>query len=215
MQTEKIIYFVRHGQSLDNALPVFQSPYSPLTEKGREQAQKIAVRAANISFDVLISSSFQRAQETAAFIAEATGKRVETSDFFVERMKPTSVNGKLHGDEAANALWKKWEESLYTPGMRVEDGENFDDIVARADKALAYLHDRPERSIFVVTHGYFLRTMLARVLVGDALTGEIFKRFQRGAMMENTGLTVLEYQSDDEGAGRWRLWVYNDHAHLG
>jgi hypothetical protein len=52
--------------------------------------------------------------------------------------------------------------------------------------------------------------------VGELLTGEIFKKFQRGAMMENTGLTVLEYQSGLEKVdSRWRLWIYNDHAHLG
>ncbi len=216
MQTEKIVYFVRHGQSLDNASPVFQSPDSPLTEKGREQVRKIAGRIGKISFDALISSSFRRAGETAGFIAEATGKNIEYSDLFVERIKPTSVNGKPHSDKAATVLWKKWNESLYVPGVRAEDGENFDDIVMRADNALEYLHARPERSIVVVTHGYFLRTILARVLVGESLTGEIFKKFQRGAMMENTGLTVLEYQNELEKAdSRWRLWVYNDHAHLG
>jgi probable phosphoglycerate mutase len=215
MQTEKIVYFVRHGQSEDNASPVFQSPDSPLSTKGREQAQKIAERVAKVPFDVLISSSFRRAEETAKFIAKATGKSVEYSNLFVERTKPASVNGKPHTDEAASALWKKWNESLYVPGMRAEDGENFDDITLRANKALEYLHARPEQSIVVVTHGYFLRTMLARVLVGGSLTGEIFKKFQRGAMMENTGLTLLEYQSGGEEDSRWRLWVYNDHAHLG
>jgi probable phosphoglycerate mutase len=215
MDTEKVVYFVRHGQSADNAAPVFQSPNSPLTEKGRGQAQKIAERVTKLSFNALISSSFRRAEETAEIIAKMTGKNVQYSDLFIERAKPTSVNGKPHTDEVANALWKKWNESLYVPGMRAEDGENFDDITARADKALAFLKDRPERSIVVVTHGYFLRTVLARVLVGESLTGEIFKKFQRGAMMENTGLTVLEYQTGSEEESRWRLWVYNDHAHLG
>ena len=216
MQTEKIVYFVRHGESMDNASPVFQSPGSPLSEKGREQARKISERIAKLSFESLISSSFRRAKETAGFIAEATGKTVEHSDLFVERVKPTSVNGKPHSDEKASALWKEWNESLYAPGMRAEDGENFDDIVMRADNALAFLKDRAEKSIVVVTHGYFLRTILARVLLGDLLSGDAHKKIQRGASMENTGLTVLRYQSGvEETDSRWRLWVYNDHAHLG
>ena len=216
MQAEKIVYFVRHGQSMDNASPVFQSPDSPLTEKGKEQARKISERIAKLSFEALISSSFRRAKETAGFIAEATGKNVEYSDLFVERTKPASVNGRPYSDEKASALWDKWNESLYVPGMRAEDGENFDDIIARANDALAFLKNRSERSMVVVTHGYFLRTMLARVLVGGSLTGEILKKFQHAAMMENTGLTVLEYQSESgKTDARWRLWVYNDHAHLG
>jgi broad specificity phosphatase PhoE len=98
--------------------------------------------------------------------------------------------------------------------MRVEDGENFDDLVARADKALALLGARAERSLVVVTHGYFLRTMLARVLLGDLLTGEIFRRFQKSAATENTGVTVLRHHGSVDEPQRWRLWTFNDHAHL-
>ena len=35
MTIEKTIYFIRHGQSEDNAAPVFQAPDSPLSELGR------------------------------------------------------------------------------------------------------------------------------------------------------------------------------------
>jgi len=216
MQTEKIVYFVRHGESVDNASPVFQSPDSPLSDKGREQAKHIAERASRISFEVLIASPFQRAKETAEAIAKTTGKEVEYSDLFTERLKPTSVNGKPHSDQEASALWKEWNKSLYTPGMKVLDGENFEDIVLRADRALAFLKDRPEKAIVVVTHGYFLRTIIARVLLGDILSGDSHKKIQRGASTENTGLTVLRYQCGvEEADSRWRLWVYNDHSHLG
>ncbi|HUC31510.1 MAG TPA: histidine phosphatase family protein [Candidatus Paceibacterota bacterium] len=214
MEIEKTVYFVRHGQSADNISPVFQSPNSPLNEKGREQAKSIAARVSGLSFDALIASPFERAKETAEIISVATGKEPEYSDLFVERIKPTAINGKSYKDEAANILWRDWEKSLYTSGMHVEDGENFDAIIARADKALAFLRDRTEKSIVVVTHGYFLRTIIARVLIGDLLTGEIFKRFQHGASMENTGMSVLRYQSAFEQESRWRLWIYNDHAHL-
>lgn len=212
---EKTVYFVRHGQSADNASPVFQSPDSPLTDKGRAQAAQVAERVAHLSFETLISSPFQRAKETAVVITQVTDMQPVYSDLFVERMKPMRINGKSHADEDASAVWRAWEDSLYTPGMRVEDGENFDDLMARADAALDFLKDRPEESLLVVTHGYFLRTIVARVLFGDLLTGESFKRFQKRASMENTGLTVLRYQHKSEEDTLWRLWIYNDHAHLG
>src|SRR5712671_4744943 len=66
----------------------------------------------------------------------------------------------------------------------------------------------------VVTHGYFLRTIVARVLLGPALSGEAFQHLQRVAAIENTGLTVLRYQGGLEDDPCWRLWIYNDHAHL-
>ncbi len=132
----------------------------------------------------------------------------------MERIKPTYIRGKSYEDEEANRLWREWEKSLYTPGMRAEDGENFDDIVARADKALAFLGEQSEQSIVVVTHGYILRTIVARVLLGHFLTGEIFRRFHQVAYMENTGITVLRYHDAFEQEACWRLWIYNDHAHL-
>lgn len=96
----------------------------------------------------------------------------------------------------------------------MEDGENFDDLIVRADRALEFLSNRKENPIVVVTHGYFLRTIIARVLIGRFLSGEIFRNFQRSAEMENTGLTVLKYRDRFEEKPAWRLWIYNDHAHL-
>lgn len=211
---QKIVYFVRHGQSVDNVTPVFQSPDSPLNEKGKKQAESIAQRVSKLSFDVLIASPFERAKQTAEAIAKATGKQPEYSELFVDRVKPAYINGKPYTDEKANTFWREWEKSLYTPSMRAEDGENFDDLVARADKALAFLQSRMEQSLVVVTHGYFLRTIVARVLLGDLLSGETFRNIQRTAAMENTGLTVLQYREGFEEKPAWRLWIYNDHAHL-
>jgi broad specificity phosphatase PhoE len=206
-KTEKIVYFVRHGQSADNVAPVFQSPDSPLNDKGKQQAESIAQRISKLSFDALIASPFERAKQTAEVIAKATDKKAEYSELFVERMKPTYINGKPYTDEKANTLWREWEKSLHTAGMR-------SDLIARADKALAFLQNRTEQSLVVVTHGYFLRTIVARVLLGDMLTGEAFRNIQRTAAMENTGLTVLQYREGFEEKPAWRLWIYNDHAHL-
>jgi probable phosphoglycerate mutase len=214
MEADKIVYFVRHGQSAGNVAPVFQSLNSPLTETGQKQAERIAKRVSNLSFETLIASPVQRAKETAEAIAKATGKKLEFSDLFVERVKPTCINGKLHEDEHANIIWREWGKSLYTPGMRVEDGENFDDLLSRADKALEFLKNRTEKSIVVVTHGYFLRTIVARVLLDNSLSGEAFRNFQRSSEHENTGLTVLRYQEGFEEQPSWRLWIYNDHEHL-
>ena len=206
-KVEKIVYFVRHAQSEDNVAPVFQSPNSPLNEKGKRQAERIAECVTKLHFGALIASPFERAKQTAEAITRATGRNVEYSDLFVERIKPTYINGKPYTDEKADKLWREWEKSLYTSGARAEDGENFDDLLTRADKALAFLSDRREL-------GYFLRTIVARVLLGNALSGEAFRQLQKAAAMQNTGLTVLRYHGGFEEEPSWRLWIYNDHAHL-
>lgn len=212
---EKIIYFVRHGQSKDNNAPVFQGIKSELSKEGKTQAEFIAKRASNLSFDALISSPLERAKETAKAISKTTNKPIEYSELFVERVKPSELNDRPYHDHNATELWRAWQESTYTPGKRVDDGENFDDIIKRTDRALAHLYDHSERSIVVVTHGYFLRAIVARVVLGDALSAESYKNFHQGILnMENTGVSVLLYEGAFEQEPGWRLSIYNDHAHL-
>lgn len=210
----KTVYFVRHGQSVDNASPVFQSVDSPLSEKGISQAKSIAERLSAIQFETLITSPVQRASETAGYISEKTNKEIIFSDLFVERIKPDEIDGKPWTDEDANNVWRAWEETLYSPGHHVSNGENYDDTVARVDQALEFLEKRPECNIAVVTHGYFLRAIVARVLLGDNLTGPIMKRFQERASVENTAITVLNYRDAFEEELAWRLWTLNDHSHF-
>lgn len=210
----KTVYFVRHGQSVDNASPVFQSAHTSLSGQGRQQALTVAKRLSSLSFDVLLASPLPRARETAEAIAAATHKQIDFSDLFVERIKPRTIDGKPYADEAARAAFNRWEAGLHGDGPKEQEGETFADIVARADAALHFLQQRPERTLVVVTHGYFLRTMIARVLVGDNLTGPLLQRFQTRALTKNTGITVLRREEAYEEDYAWRLLTYNDIAHF-
>lgn len=214
MTIKKTIYFVRHGQSEDNARPVFQAYDSPLSEKGLQQADKIAERAKHLQFDRIICSPQMRAKQTAEAIQAKTGKDLVASELFIERFKPTSIDGKPWEDETAAAVYKAWEKSLLTPGLRVEDGENYDDSVARADQALKYLEKHDAKNIIVVSHGHFIRTIVARVMLGSDLTPDILQRFYELTSLENTAITVLQLQDAHGEEFRWRLWTLNDHAHF-
>lgn len=215
MQVPKTIYLIRHGQSEDNAAPVFQSYDSPLSDKGRQQATQLAERLKDIDFDTLIASPQLRAQQTAQAIAGATHKPIESNDLFIERFKPSSIDGRPYTYPGASECCRAWEESLVTPGSpKVEDGENYDTIVARADSALDFLRDHSGTSIVVVSHGHFIRTILARVLTGDSLDGTLLRQFYEVVLLENTGITLLKYQDAFEQDYRWRTWTVNDHAHI-
>ena len=212
-ETKKIVYFVRHGQSVANVTPVFQSEDSPLSESGKKQAKLIADRISKVDFEVLISSPAMRTKETAKFISHATNKPIIFSELFIERQKPSSISGKSHNDKAASNKFDDWETSLYTHGMRVENGENFDDITVRAEQALSFLSARREKTLVVVTHGFFLRALLAKVLNGNFLTPDNFKSLLLHSMTNNTGISAIKYIESEKGAA-WSLWIHNDHAHL-
>lgn len=211
---QKTVYLVRHGQSEHNISPVYQGKDAPLSTAGLAQADKIAERASQLSFDALIASPLPRARQTAEAIARATGKQPDFSELFVEVDKPSRIEGMPFGDESADEAWRAWQRSLFEGGPVIEDAEDFKAQISRARQALAYLLDRPESTLVVVTHGFFLRTMVALISLGDSLDIKAFDNFRNVMFVENTSLTVIKYQPEKFLPPAWRLHIYNDHAHL-
>lgn len=211
---KKTVYFVRHGESEDNPKPIIQADSSPLSERGHRQAEAAAQRLKHLAFNALIGSPIPRAKQTAEHIAEATGHDIVFSDLFVERRKPKSLEHKPWSDESAKAKWDKWEHSIHGGGERVEDGENWDDLMSRADAALQFILDRPEPVLAVVTHGNFLRALMTRALLEDQLTPQLLDLFQGRITIDNTGITAMTYRDANDEKFAWRLWTHNDHAHF-
>ena len=155
----KRIYFVRHGESESNATRTTRGSVTPLTEKGRQQARKTALRFLSIDPEVILTSPYPRALETAQIIAGLTGKPVEECASMHESIKPSSFIGmRVHAPE------RKQAEAVYYEHLLADDRtyrhsneESFKDLLLRATEALRYLELRPESHIAVVTHGTFLR----------------------------------------------------------
>ena len=210
----KTVYLVRHGQSEHNIAPVYQSQDVKLSSAGRKQAKLIAERISDLKIDTLLASPLPRALETAQIIGQAIGLEPTTSEILVERITPSFIEGKPYEDTEANKLWREWEASFYTPGAHVSDGENYEDFISRIDAALEMFNRQPGESILVVSHGGFIRAIAARAALGQLLTPELMKKFNNTVGIENTGVTVLKYRAGFEDDAKWRLWSYNDHAHL-
>lgn len=213
----KTVYFVRHGEAENNIeQEVYQGVHAPLTDKGHDQARMIAARAALLPVEVLIASTVLRTQQTAEMISGKIGKGIMSSELFVERRAPSSLIGMRHDSAEAVRLHDAWEGSLFTPGKRILDGENFEDIKKRTADALSLLGDREESNILVVTHGFFLRAMTAYAIFGEVMTPAILRDFYFTLRTSNTGVTVFKKGPDgirDDDA--WRVLVWNDHSHLG
>ncbi len=212
----KKIYLVRHGESGGNASGVYQNADTSLTEKGRAQAEFIASRCEKFVIDFIVSSSMKRAVETAQIINKKLDKPLGISDLFVERRRPKTQIG-LHKDSPeALEIDRMLIENFTKPDTRISDEENFEDLRKRADKTLEYLKNRQEENILVVTHGFFLRMIMAYAIFDDKLTSKECDRIIGKFHTANTGLTILGYDENRQGRDSpWWLWVWNDHAHLG
>ena len=85
------LYLVRHGESLGNQRKAHQTPTTPLSEIGLSQAKVLAHRFSKIPIDIIFSSSYTRAQQTAEQIALINKKKIETSELFIEYEWPVEV----------------------------------------------------------------------------------------------------------------------------
>lgn len=216
----KTIYLVRHGEAEVNVSDSFAAESSPLTERGKEQAEALAERCARLPAEVLIASTMARAHETAEAISKRSKLPIVSSDLFVERTRPSALVGKRRDDPGAKELQEQWSEGFFKPDIRVKDGENFSDLKVRAEKMLMYLENCHESNILVVMHGFVLRVLIARVIFGETLTPEEFYRVARAFQTVNTGITKLEFDPSRERdtvypRGAWAILAWNDHAHLG
>src|SRR5438046_1202215 len=195
----KTVYLVRHGESETNAGNIMFGKSTKLTARGHEQAKFIAQRCARLRIEVILSSGFLRADQTARYIVDAVAKPLEQSDLFAERRHPSFPLGrsKSEPDYVAfeEGFWNKFDD----PSWQHEDAENFDDLNARAQAALQLLAGRPEKNVLVV---------------GDGLTGSECIKVLRAFRLENTGLSVFEHDPEHAGGSVWRIAVWNDHAHL-
>lgn len=210
---KKRVYFVRHGESEGNSNNLRGHEDHALTEKGRMQAARIAERCAALPVDALIASTMLRAKDTAGYIAAQLNLPPVYSSLFVEAKGPSEFQNLPRAHEPGLLFDAEMQQNFEDPVWRFSDGENFQDLKDRALAALALLEQHEESDILVVTHGFFMRILVACVVHGPALTAAECRGFIRAFHMENTGLSVFGY--DDKVPNPWWVWVWNDHAHLG
>src|SRR5262245_56485781 len=79
------IFVVRHGETDLNAARVIQRPTTPLSERGRRQADRLGVRLAALGITRILTSDLARAFETAHAIATHTGAPLMVDPLLRER----------------------------------------------------------------------------------------------------------------------------------
>lgn len=162
MKNIKHIYLVRHGESASNATRVAGEKETPLTERGREQAQLLAERFENIPIEVVLSSDYIRAHDTARIITEDCNVPLEVISMAGEREVPDELMN-LHKDDPQA---KKVMKHFYYEWMHEdhsESSEHFDSVRRRVHELTTLIESRPEQHIVVVSHGFSL-SFLQRIM---------------------------------------------------
>src|SRR5262249_37262600 len=89
------IYLLRHAETDGNATRVVQLPGVPLSERGRQQAARLAARLADAGITRIVSSDLARAVETAEALRAMTDAPVEIDPALAER-NFADVRGRPH-----------------------------------------------------------------------------------------------------------------------
>lgn len=204
------LYFVRHGESEDNANGIRQTSDSNLSKLGLKQAKILSKRLSSIPVDILLSSTFARARQTAEIISNEIKKEAEYSSLFVERKRPTELEGKPATDLEVIKITALMRDHTDDINWHHSDEENFFDIKKRAIQAVQYLQSLDKENILVVTHGTIMKTMLCVMMLGEAFESTTYYQILGFLHDHNTGITWCEYDGS-----KWKLQTWNDYSHLG
>lgn len=162
------LYLVRHGETDYNRQRIVQGRRinSELNTTGRAQARALARRLASVPVDAIFSSTLRRAEETAGFVA---AEHPEIEVFRLEDLEEMSwgiYEGEPDSDRVRlvfESMQAEWARGDF--GKRIEGGESILDVQERGLRALDHILDRHSgETVVVVTHGRFLRVLLATLL---------------------------------------------------
>jgi|AntRauTorcE11897_2_1112592.scaffolds.fasta_scaffold07641_2 probable phosphoglycerate mutase len=193
---KKTIYFVRHGESLANTKGVFSATDTPLTEVGRSEAHSIQDRCDPLEIEVIISSDYKRALETAQVINETAKVNIVESSHFREINHPPEIVARSHDDREAMAVLDEIRDNQSDSEYHYSSEENMYDFRDRLADGLESLTARSEETILVVTHSFALATIAAILLTGADVDDKAVERFNNRLTVTNTGITVSPYLSD-------------------
>ncbi len=201
------LILIRHGTTEDIEQHLMQGASdSPLSARGREEAQRTADELGGINFSAAFSSPMGRALETAIIIASAhpgleliqlNTLREMNFGFYECRPYFASPDEVPHGLRRLVLLAKVM--------LAQATGETLSHVGKRASNSWEQISaEVSEGSIFIVSHGVLINYLL-KYLLPDAIYKDI-----KPVNLHTCSITELEVPS----AGNARIIRMNDTAHL-
>ena len=152
---EKDIVFLRHGEGEHNVKARgFEVADAPLTARGRVQAQEVASLADVAGVDLVLVSPLRRTVETAV-LAFPGAHIVALAELALGTGAPSDT-GVLTGAQLAGSFPGLDVGALAASWPAVDAGDAPD---TRDARLRAYLRDRPEKRVAIVTHAAVARRL--------------------------------------------------------
>lgn len=198
------IFLVRHGATVLTVEDRFAGATDvELSDDGREQARRLALRLRKEKIAAIYASPMGRTVETATILAEPHKLEVQRRDGLREishgrweQMTRREVEEAFPGESAA------WEKDPYT--FAPVGGESGLAVTARALPVLMEIvRAHPGETVLIVSHKATIRLLLSSVLGFDP-------RRYRDALDQNPcALNIVDFRSTVNA----RLTLFNDTSH--
>ncbi|MCL4767261.1 MAG: phosphoglycerate mutase family protein [Hyphomicrobiaceae bacterium] len=150
------ILLVRHAaHDLMDRVLVGRLPGVPLSNEGRQQAQRLARRLARQGITRVHTSPRQRSIETAGIIARAARVPLEIS-FALDEIDLGAWTGLSFDELSSDRSWNLW--NMLRSLARPPDGESMHEVEARIMRYLRHVHAiHPGGRIVLVSHAEVIR----------------------------------------------------------
>jgi len=207
MSLTTCVLLIRHGQSQGNAEGRFGGHTdTPLSPRGRQQAEATARALASEKFDAIYSSDLQRAIETASPLVKLTGVSLNTTEALRERS--VGVMEGLTFEEAAEQHPEQYQALLHRDFEHVLlGGESYRQMLDRASRKFDELIEQHQGGrIAIFTHTGSICILILHIM--GALDAPELKPVWIAT--SNCGIARLELRDD----GFVRVVTINDTRHL-
>jgi len=198
------VFLIRHGATILSAEDRFAGATDvPLSDEGRQQAQRLAVRLIKEPIAAVYASTMIRTIETARILAEPHRLEVQLRDGLREishghweQMTRKEV------DERYPQEAFEWDKDPYT--FAPTGGESGLAVTARALPALIELvRAHRGETILVVSHKATIRLLLSSLLGFDP------RRYRDNLDQNPAALNIVDFKDP----ARARLTLFNDTSH--
>ena len=175
------LIITRHGETIENINKIHQGhTHGTLSEKGIEQAKKLALRLKDEKIDFIYSSDLKRASDTAKEIIKYHPNLKLQLDERLRERYTGSMSGKP---------WPKDWDWTKLP----EDFESDKEICIRAKKFLDELYAKhKDKNVLLVCHGGIKMALLTVIHDKPA---EEFGEFEG---IKNTAVSILEIEENKD-----------------
>src|ERR1051326_8994399 len=109
------IYVLRHGIAVDRGTKGYSNDSKrPLTEEGEQKMHEIAAAMLEmgLQFDLILSSTLVRAQQTAKIVADQLGEEVTTTDLLSPDAKALELIAEINDEKPHQVLLVGHEPDL-------------------------------------------------------------------------------------------------------